>query len=344
LGAAKALSDEDLLPSVISGSSGGAFVAGVLGTNTHDELQYFFDPANLVVEARRETRFMANLWPFGSNRLDIKDLQEMLERSIPDVTFAEAFEISGRWINISIAPYEQHQSSRLLNAITSPTVYVRKAIEASCAVPGLFPPVVLEAKSKSGQRRAYLPSRRWVDGSVTNDLPAKRLARLYGVNHYIASMVNPFALWFVQDPKDRQGIISTGLNAMIRSSQEWLRATQPLTNKLVRSMPNIERAYRSFYSLATQEYTGDITLRPRSRIFNPVRLLTPLTEKELMELIREGEQVTYPKIEMVRNCTKISRTLQEILRQYDQRALRYSHRVLRSNLDGSSGTAAKPAA
>lgn len=327
VGVAKALSDESMLPTVISGSSGGSLVAAVLGTHSDDELDFFFEPANLVMEAKTEASWMQNLLPFVAPRLDVRDLEGVLERMLPDVTFAEAYEISGRWINVSVAPHEQHQTSRLLNAITSPNVYVRKAVMASCAIPGVFPAVTLEAKSVStGERRPYLPRRKWIDGSMSQDMPVKRLSRLYGTNHYIASQVNPHVLWFLQDPKERQNLWTTGMNAALRSYQEWLRATQPMTHKLVRSFPTIEYLYRSFYSVATQEYTGDITITPRSRWFNPMRLLTRLTEKELMSLITEGQRATYPKIEMIRNCTKVSRALQEIVAGYENRALRASHK------------------
>ena len=38
-----------------------------------------------------------------------------------------------------------------------------------------------------------------------------------------------------------------------------------------------------------------------------------LSEAETRYLISEGEAATWPKIEMVRNCTLISRTLDDIL-------------------------------
>jgi NTE family protein len=51
--------------------------------------------------------------------------------------------------------------------------------------------VTLQVLDDDGQRKSYLPSRRRVDGSVSDDMPAKRLARLYGVNHTVASQTNP---------------------------------------------------------------------------------------------------------------------------------------------------------
>jgi NTE family protein len=196
---------------------------------------------------------------------------------------------------------------------------------------------MLEARNVRGERQPYLPSWRWVDGSVADDLPTKRLSRLYGVNHYIASQTNPVVLWFIRDPKARQSLLSTGVTAVFRTYQEVLRATQPLTQKMIRRLPRAELLYNMFYSVATQKYTGDITIIPRSRVFNPTRLLSPVTEKELMEFIIEGERATYPKIEMIRNCQKISLTLERILTDYDRRAIRNAHKLTSPRLVRSSG-------
>ncbi len=326
VGVVKALVEEGILPSVISGSSAGSVIAAVVGTHADEKLVRFFDAAALVNEARVEASWLSRMLSPIDPQFSADDIQELVDRLVPDLTFQQAYELTGRQINISVAPAEKHQASRLLNAITSPNVYIRTAVMASCAIPGLFPPVMLEAQSSDGDRAPYLPSRRWVDGSVAEDMPAKRLARLYGVNHYIASQINPIVLWFIQDPKARQGLLSTALNGMIRTYQEWLRATQPLTQKLARRVPRLEVYYNLFYSVATQNYTGDINILPRSRVFNPMRLLTNLSENELLELITEGERATWPRIEMIRNCSTISRTLDKILRDYERRALRYSHR------------------
>ena len=325
LGVAKALSDESLLPEVISGASGGSLVAAVLGTHRDEQLHSFFEPRNLVMEIKREAGWFSQFFTLSRPRVKVSDLAAMLERLIPDLTFAEAKEESGRSINISVAPFERHQAARLLNATTSPNVFVRSAVMASCAVPGIFPPVMLEAKNQNGERQPYLPQRRWIDGSVSDDLPTKRLSRLYGVNHYIASQTNPIALLIANDPKSRQGLVSTSYNILADTWKAWLKATHPLAEKLVRGSPSVEYLYRTFYSVATQNYAGDITLTPRSRVFNPTRLLTMLPEDEMMKMIVEGQQCTYPKIEMIRNCTKISRTLDEILLPYERRALRLAH-------------------
>jgi serine/threonine protein kinase len=78
---------------------------------------------------------------------------------------------------------------------TAPDVLVANAALASSALPGLFPPVVLEARGPDGVR-PYVPSERWVDGSLYGDLPKLRLARLHNVNHFIVSQTNPHVVAF----------------------------------------------------------------------------------------------------------------------------------------------------
>ncbi|MEL7313015.1 MAG: DUF3336 domain-containing protein, partial [Pseudomonadota bacterium] len=186
LGVVKALWEQTLLPTIMSGSSGGAFIAGMVGTRDPQELGELFDTDFLKQHAtdRSEIRGWFNVM---RKRFEADEVWEVIERLIPDMTFQEAYECSGIHINISVAPAGEHQGSRLLNAITSPNVMVREAVLASCAVPGVYPPVTLAARGANGLRQAYLESKQWVDGSVADDLPAKRLSRLYGVNHTIVS-------------------------------------------------------------------------------------------------------------------------------------------------------------
>ncbi len=56
---------------------------------------------------------------FGANpQIDVSDLEQLIARMVPNMTFQEAYEKTGRLISISVAPAELHQTSRLLNATT----------------------------------------------------------------------------------------------------------------------------------------------------------------------------------------------------------------------------------
>ncbi|MBT4845391.1 MAG: hypothetical protein HON92_08120 [Planctomycetaceae bacterium] len=74
-------------------------------------------------------------------------------------------------------------------------------------------------------------------------------------------------------------------------------------------------------SVINQDYTGDITILPPSAVFNPLKLLTLRSEDEVMAMIRNGEKATWPKIEMIRMQTQISRKLDSILDKYEHQSV-----------------------
>jgi NTE family protein len=76
------------------------------------------------------------------------------------------------------------------------------------------------------------------------------------------------------------------------------------------------------HALMDQEYSGDINIVPSFRWYNPAKILSHLTEKELMELMEGGENSAFPNIEAIRICTKISRTMEEILQRFEYGDLR----------------------
>ena len=81
---------------------------------------------------------------------------------------------------------------------------------------------------------------------------------------------------------------------------------------LVKSFYPLNLYTRMAYSVAMQDYTADINIIPRQRFWDPRKLLSVLTDAETRSLIREGELATWPKIEMIRNCTMVGRTLDRI--------------------------------
>jgi len=232
-------------------------------------------------------------------------------------------------LNISVAPAEMHQKSRLLNAITSPNVFIREAIMASGAVPGVYPPVTLLAKNHLGEKQAYLPSRKWVDGSVSDDMPAKRLARLYGVNHYIVSQTNPHVIPFVADGKKRQDALSLIKNASVKTARAWYNVGAATLEGPLSWSPSLTRYSTIVRSVINQDYVGDINILPSNRFFNPFRLLAYRSVDEIIELIATGEKATWPKIEMIRIQTRISRKLETILSGFEHQQVQFAKAAFR---------------
>ena len=322
LGVVKTLLEQGLLPRVVSGSSAGSLVAGVIGTHTDREMAHFFSPSNVHFEAQREASVFSRMF-FGANpQIDVGDLSALVSRMVPDLTFRLAYEKPGRQISITVAPAETHQLSRLLNAITSPNVFVRSAVMASCAVPGVFPPVMLMARNVHGEAQPYLPTRRWVDGSIADDLPSKRLSRLYRANPYIVSMVNPIAIPFLKKEGSRSALGAALGSLGVGMGRELLNFYRGVVQRDGDNWPRFNMLMNSVHALIDQDYSGDINIVPSFRWYNPAKILSHLSEKDLIDLMEGGEHSAYASVESIRICTKISRTMKEILTRFETGDLR----------------------
>ncbi|MDZ7684955.1 MAG: hypothetical protein U5O39_08015 [Gammaproteobacteria bacterium] len=202
---------------------------------------------------------------------------------------------------------------------------IREAVMASCAIPGIFPPVTLAAKDRNGERRPYVSSRQWVDGSGCGRFAGQAIvAPLWRQSlHYQPDQ--PCRSLVSAGFQGRDDIIGRlwEINPECLHRQ-WLRATYPFAMQVVRDMYPINVWTRMFYSIATQDYTADINIIPRQKFRDPRKLLAVLTEHETSTLIHEGEVATWPRVEMIRNCTKISFTLDAILERLEDQSL-YAH-------------------
>jgi len=318
VGVVKTLWAEGLLPAILSGSSGGAHIASVVSTNSDDALKRLFEPENMVHEAEPEPDSFGFLSAFLPKMMTRDEVRALLERVVPDLTFLEAYELTGRHLNISIAAAEKHQTSRLMNAITTPDVYIRDAVMASSAVPGFFPPVSLTFKDRHGERQPYLRSRKWVDGSVSDDLPAKRLARVYGVNHFIVSQVNPHVVPFVIDGKRDASLLMPMRRAYRASARAWINAMATTLDGPLSLVPALQRMSNVALGVINQDYVGDINILPDKLLSNPLKWLAHRTVEEITDLVQMGERATWPKVEQIRVQTKVSRTLDGILREFER--------------------------
>ncbi|WP_111656204.1 DUF3336 domain-containing protein [Isoalcanivorax indicus] len=315
IGVCKALWEEDLLPSVISGSSAGSIIAAVVGSHADSELQTRLEPENLYLQAFRYIGWKGMLR--GTPVLDGDHLEACLEENIPDMTFEEAYRKTGREINIPVSPYDRHQHARLLNWRTSPNVLIRKASLASCAIPGIYPPVSLWAKNLEGDKVPYIPGRKFVDGSIKDDLPIRRLARLYGVNHAIVSQTNPHVVPFISRSENNRGVVPVMTNWAIRNVAMNLRFGLELVQTRVESN-DIGLIIDKARSVVQQKYIGDINLVPPRRPLGLLRVLANPSVEDVRRYIRLGERTTWPRMDMIRNTTRISRTFHDCLTRLDR--------------------------
>lgn len=318
-GVVQELIEHDLLPRVISGASAGAMMAAQIGTRSNEELKQDYFGKKRYVEASRQ-----NMTDLVRGKVDVAEIktsrEKLLDEIVPrDMTFQEAYEKTGRYINISISPAEKHQSSRLMNAITSPNVYIRSAVSASIAIPGMLPAERLYARGFDGKPRPYLETRRWVDGSLSNDLPAKRLARLYGVNHFVVSLINPVVVPFVTDIKSQhsRGVVNALSVSTVRVVGEMLTLIERLLATRGTRGKALAGQLNYLIAMLDQNYLGDINILLQTRDFKWRNALFDFQGDEVENLIRAGRRNTWAKLTMLRNAALISQTLDRILEALD---------------------------
>ena len=315
LGVLKVLIEQHLCPRVISGASAGAFVAAIVGTRTDSEFLDLFEGHQLAKDLTANPNGI-KLGLFRREKPDMSAIAEDMARFIPDMTFMEAYEKTGRAINITISPAEPQQTSRLLNYIASPNVTLRSAVLASSALPGVFPAVQLKARNDKGQVEPYLPMRRWIDGSLSQDLPAKRLARLYGVNHFIVSQVMP---GLGRERSAQPGLQKTLSDASVAAAKQMLRGAFDVVQRRQAVPAQLGTAMNIINGLIDQRFSGDITICPNYGFSALNKALSMLDHDQMVSLFQAGERATWPKIPMIESTTRIGRELDTILGEWSTR-------------------------
>lgn len=317
LGVIKALWQEGVLPRVVSGSSAGSIIAAVVAGQTDDEIEQIFDPEFLYLQAFRSLPLRQMI--HNRSFMDSHQLEECLAQNMGEMTFEEGFEKTRRIVDITVSPLERHQQSRLLNYLYSPNVLLSRAVLASCAIPGVFSPVELTAKDYQGQIGPYLPGKQWVDGSLRSDLPMLRLARLHNVNHYIVSQTNPHVVPFMKQKKHRRGLAPFARELMSSSAAA---ASKHVIQTARDHMPDNTAGLMAekLHSITNQRYQGDINIFPRHTPKKLLKTLSNPSAADIEQFIADGERLSWPHVEQIRNSSKISRQFESCTEQVKRAA------------------------
>lgn len=310
LGVVRALRDQALLPSVICGSSMGAIIASGVCVRRDADLDAMYDDPQTI--HRVAVRLSSPVRAVRDRAaLSIDQLREHVETNVGGDTFREAFERTGRVLNVSVSPTRARQKPRVLSHLTAPDVLVADATVASCAIPGLFPPVALRQRLPNGQTAPYAETERWVDGSLRGDLPLRQMGRVHNVNHFVVSQANPFVLPFVarhkQDPATRAARF-VGSLARAQTAAVLDEARRHVVSDRVR--PWLDAAH----ALTAQHYGGDIDIHPRVPPAQYLRVMSNPSMAQLQDYILGGERAAWPRLAAVRDQTRITRELAEIVR------------------------------
>lgn len=313
-GVCKALMEQDLMPKVLSGSSAGAIMAGMLGTSSPSEFQRILAGETFFSEAFR-FRDTKDLLRGNGGLADVKYLKTFLIENLGDLTFSKALEKSGLHINVAVAPYDGSQNARIMNAYTAPNLLVWSAVLASCAVPVLFPAVRLTSKNRDGEHTPYMANTRWVDGSVRSDFPQEKMSRLYNLNYTIASQVNPHVVPFMQSDisRYRKDILSWPQRILRRQGKVISLGIMDFTRERLGTVAPVRRLLDHGYGIVGQRYYGDVNIIAPFNL-RQYKYMLQNPRPHLFKLLQQqGERATWPKLSAIETYARIGKTIQHCI-------------------------------
>jgi TAG lipase/steryl ester hydrolase/phospholipase A2/LPA acyltransferase len=326
IGVIKAMFEAGVLPRVISGASAGSIVAAVVCTKKDEEipglLGEFCNDLEVFTKGEGQARWssmMYRLFTKGS-LYDIKNLENVMQGHVKDMTFQEAYNRTNRILSIAVSRENANEEPLLLNYATAPNVLIRSAVAASCSVPFIYRPAPLYERNpltgalqRFGGEDAY-----FIDGSVSHDIPLSRLRAMLDVNHFIVSQVNPHIAPFIRKGQT---------NAVVHPSQ---RSWADTLTEMARSefvyrlrqlsefpIPAVRKLTHIGSSILEQTYTGDITILPETS-FGFAVLSNP-TPQFMVDAMEKGERATWPEINRIERRTAIERAIDKSLLEARER-------------------------
>lgn len=132
IGVIRALWESGMLPHIVSGASAGSIVGAVLCVKLDEEIPEVLDTfcygdLDVFGEAKG---LMDQVWRVRSNGalFDINHLSQVMQGHLGDLTFQEAYNRTGRILNIPVSSSSLFELPRLLNYVTSPHVMIWSAV------------------------------------------------------------------------------------------------------------------------------------------------------------------------------------------------------------------------
>jgi len=317
-GVIKCLIEEDLLPRVVSGSSVGSIFASLLCTKTKAELEEFKDFSTIKVpgyfEQNQKEETLGNRLKRLMTKgylMNYEDIRNFLHVNIGNITFQEAYDRTGWILNITVTGQDEHDGYRLLNYLTAPNVLIWSAACASCAVPYIFASVDLLCKDENGEIVSYIPesTKRYVDGTLTADVPTKDLSEMFNVNCLIVSQVNPMITIFLNHgEKFRHSALAyifkifEPMKYLIGS--EFQHRIHQLVNLRI-----IPKAIARYSTIFTQQYSGNVTIWPTPTLTDLIHVLDHPNHRTLKRGGILGARGAYFKLNQVKAVLGIERAL-----------------------------------
>jgi TAG lipase/steryl ester hydrolase/phospholipase A2/LPA acyltransferase len=322
LGVVKALLEQKLLPRVLAGSSMGAFVGALVCTRTDMELTSLLQDVSGL-----DLSFFLQVSGAKSFKGSSYSIVKRLRHILGDLTFLEAYAITGRVFSVSVSldagssPSDQHSGTnkpsndppRLLNYLTAPDALIWSAV--ACALPIGVDNLHLLARSATGELVRFAagdvegkPSpgqdRSWRDGSLEDVIPMRGMSEMFSVNHFIVSQTTPHIVPIL-NLKRRLGMTGQLLEAEFKH-----RCRQALE---LLQWPWPARWLRAF----SQPWEGDVTivLPERDAALQLAKAMVGTTQADILHAAHQGEVCTWAKLSAIQSNCGIEAMLDACIQQ-----------------------------
>ena len=301
MGVAKALFDNNLLPQIIAGSSVGSIVAAIISVRTNEELIETFhhlDEMDLSFFNDHKTINLIKNFLEKGYLYDDETLIQKLRIVLGEYTFKEAYERTGRILNVSVTPAETNEPSKVLNYLTAPNVMIWSAVAASSAFPGLFPSQNIYTKKDIGKIEVISTheiidsyGRKWQDGSLNMDLPVNTVTEMFNCNYFIVSQCNPHIIPLLCIKRS----LNTNTGRILEA--EFKHRCKQIQWILPKCIP------KKWIKLFTQTWEGDVTMILPMTSFDPSKLISNPKLEEILDSVKIGEKKTWENLWAVEcNC------------------------------------------
>ncbi|WVY97786.1 hypothetical protein V8G54_029937 [Vigna mungo] len=311
VGVVKTLVEHKLMPRIIAGSSVGSIVCSIVATRSWPELQSFFEDSLQSLQFFDQLggifTVVKRVATYGAVH-EIRQLQVMLRNLTSNLTFQEAYDMTGRILGITVCSPRKHEPPRCLNYLTSPHVVIWSAVTASCAFPGLFEAQELMAKDRSGEIVPYhppfnlgpekgsTPVRRWRDGSLEIDLPMMQLKELFNVNHFIVSQANPHIAPLL---RLKEFIRAYGGNFAAKLAHLVEMEVKHRCNQVL----ELGFPLGGLAKLFAQDWEGDVTVVMPATLSQYLKIIQNPSYVELQKATNQGRRGTWEKLSAIKaNC------------------------------------------
>jgi len=355
-GTIKALCESGLYKDihVISGTSGGSIIAASCAMRTQEELlkdvcvPHVATDYGLTGQMKRENirwfpKFyeMITYWLKHRLLVDSKEFKRCCDFYYSDVTFEEAFKMTGKNVCITVSASRadggKGAQRLLLNHISTPHVTLSSAVAASCSLPGVMAPSKLVTKDSVGNKEPFeVDGVEWIDGSVQADLPFKRISTLFNVSNYIVCQTNFHVLPFLRKAHHPN---SDSPYWRIFQTCEWDMRNRALNLSRFGLFPKIFG--QDISKVFKQKYHGNLTLVPRFTTMQTFGLnsLSNPTVKDMENYLQNGQAAAWPYLSVIKEMLRLETSIDNCISRLTERIQQGSIDLQHVNNDLMSDTA-----